>query len=133
MKHPTRDPSPAEQERFFLETWERENAGMNGRHDPNAPQTAEDRSRRPRPLKAASASSQLLESARGFPGPFLLSDLVVAAWMLHPEMFGLKGREEDYPSDKRVGCLVDGKRGLVSRGLLVRLPGGKLRVASPPE
>ncbi len=37
MKHPTKDPTQAEQERFFLETWERENAGLNGRHTEKVP------------------------------------------------------------------------------------------------
>ncbi len=132
MKHPTKDPSPAEQERIFLETWERENAGMNGRYDPNAPQPRQEAAPRPRRQKADSLATLLLEAARGLPDAFHEWELMRHAWLRWPRTFGVKGVEEDYPSDKKVSSALSGKRGLVSRGLLVRLPGGKLRVASPP-
>ncbi len=135
MKH-TKDPTQAEQERFFLETWERENAGLNGRHTEKAPRKRY--ARRPGPPKyfraisPTSGRGRLLEAARTFPGPFGETALVLAAWALDPLLFGLRGLEGEYPSDRRVTCLLYGGKGLIARGLIEKCEGGLMRVVSPP-
>ncbi len=136
MKHPTKDPTQAEQERFFLETWERENAGLNGRHTEKAPRKRY--ARRPGPPKyfrgilPTSGRGRLLEAARTWDGPFNLSTLVLTAWEMFPDDFGLPGAEKQYPSDNKVRYLLYGSKGLIARGLIVKCEGGLMRVASPP-
>ncbi len=132
MKHPTRDPTPAEQEAAFAAEYEQRTAGMNGRYDPNAPQAAEDRSGRPRPLKATSIASRLLETARGLPDPFWEWELMQEAWLKWPETFGVSGAII-FPSDKKVSSALSGKRGLVARGIFQRLPDGRLKLAGAKE
>ncbi len=137
MLRPTRDPSPAEQEAAFAAEYEARNGTLNGRHTEKAPRKRY--ARRPGPPKyfrgilPTSGRGLLLKSARGFPGAFSTSELAVAAWMLHPKMFGMKGYEEDYPSDNKVRYLLYGKKGLIARRLIEKCEGGLMRVAGGKE
>lgn len=65
----------------------------------------------------------LADQVRG--GAFTPEDLVVAAWRLFPEDFGMVGY--DLPHSLRVNCRLSGPDGLVERGLIERVA-GDLRV-----
>ena len=76
-------------------------------------------------LKPGSALKALLLAAQQFRRPFTLTELVVVAWRERPRMFGLAGAEESYPCSHRVRCCLYGPRGLIRRGLVRALDGGK--------
>ena len=61
-------------------------------------------------------AAQRLENGQ----PFTANALVVAAWQLDHEAFGLEGHAE-YPDSNRVLWILMGQRGLVRRGLLERV------------
>lgn len=65
--------------------------------------------------------SLLLRAAGRLPQPFCLERLVVAAWQLDQQRFGLRGFEALYPDSNIVIANVAGKRGLVARRDLVKL------------
>ncbi len=136
MKHPTKDPTPAEQEQAFAAEWAARNASLNGRHEEKAPRKRY--ARRPGPPKhfrgilPTSGRGRLLEAARTFPGPFGLTALVFTAWAMFPLQFGLPGLEMKHPSDNKVRYLLYGGKGLIARGLISKCEGGLMRVASPP-
>lgn len=68
--------------------------------------------------------------ADGDPGAeFTAEDLVVAVWRLDCDSFGLRGHESVYPDNNKVYTKIDGKSGLVSKGLLSKAGERTLRIA----
>lgn len=65
-------------------------------------------------------------------GPFTPEELAVACFARHGAAFGLAGFGEDYPDVRKVATCLYGKRGLIARGLLEKLPDGRLRVPARP-
>ncbi len=132
----TRDPSPAEQEAAFAAEYEARNGTLNGRHKEKAPR--KHYARRPGPpgyfrgILPTSGRGRLLEAAQALQRDFGLSSLVLTAWMMFPEVFGLPGVERQHPSDNKVRYLLYGSKGLIARGLIEKCEGGLYRVASPP-
>jgi hypothetical protein len=62
--------------------------------------------------------------------PFTLADLVVACWDAEPWLFGLKGFEKTYPDSNKVSVALEGPRGLIKRGDIVRVGPGLFKRAS---
>jgi hypothetical protein len=61
--------------------------------------------------------------------PFTLQELAVACWAYYPEIFGLAGYEQRHVDFHAFRSVCDGsKRGLIARGYLVRVEGGRFRV-----
>lgn len=61
----------------------------------------------------------ILQAAASLPQPFTAADLVVAAWKLDPEKFGME--DHPYPCSNRVLACLMGEKGLVGRGWLERV------------
>jgi hypothetical protein len=59
---------------------------------------------------------------------FTAEDLVVAVWKSDNVSFGLRGHEKDYPDNNKVYTKIDGKSGLVSKGMLAKAGERTLRV-----
>jgi hypothetical protein len=53
--------------------------------------------------------------------PFSAESLVIAAWKAYPLVFGLNGHEGESADSNKVLCTLMGRRGLVQRGLLIRV------------
>ncbi len=51
---------------------------------------------------------------------FTAEELLVAAWKENPEAFGLRGFEHEYPDSNKLYTKLDGRDGLVARGLLTK-------------
>lgn len=71
--------------------------------------------------------------AAGMPQPFTAADLTAAAWAMYPDQFALAGHPS-HADSHAVMAVLCGKRGLVHRGVLKRLDGGKyqfIRKAQP--
>ena len=49
---------------------------------------------------------------------FSAEDLLVEAWKKNKSSFGLRGHEDEYPYSNKIYKKIDGKNGLVERGLL---------------
>jgi hypothetical protein len=61
---------------------------------------------------------------------FTAEDLVVAAWKSDSASFGLRGHERVYPDNNKVYTKIDGKTGLVSKGLLAKAGERTLRITT---
>lgn len=59
---------------------------------------------------------------------FTAEDLVVAAWKQDHASFGLRGHETVHPDNNKVYTKIDGKSGLVSKGMLAKAGERTLRV-----
>ena len=60
-----------------------------------------------------------LECSHGEPSEsFTAEDLLVTAWKADKRAFGLRGFEEDHPDSNKLYTKIDGKDGLVAKGLL---------------
>jgi hypothetical protein len=68
----------------------------------------------------------LLRVARTIAQPFTLNDISVAVWKACPEFFGMKGYP--YPDNHKVHSILYGDRGLIAKGLLLRVHTGLFRV-----
>ncbi len=103
----------------------------------NAPaRIAQDRSGqtilRLRENQPAGAPALLLEVARAMGVPsFTVEQLAISAWLKHPQSFGLRGYTKHYLDNNKVISMLSGKRGLVQRGYLRRLPNRMLQVVKP--
>lgn len=75
-------------------------------------------------VRAGSHGEQVLQAACSLGRPFTPEDLVVRAFQLHPRAFALKGYPELPDSNRVLSCLYGG-RGLVAKGRIRRLDGGK--------
>jgi hypothetical protein len=64
----------------------------------------------------------LLRVARTIPQPFTLNDISVAVWQACPEFFGMKGYP--YPDNHKVHYILYGDRGLIAKGMIVRVRTG---------
>jgi hypothetical protein len=89
---------------------------------------ARDASRRStlRRLRTSGHWLTLLRVARGLPQPFTLNDVSVAVWRACPEFFGMRGYP--YPDNHKVHYILYGHRGLIAKGLIVRVRQGLFRV-----
>jgi hypothetical protein len=65
----------------------------------------------------------LLRTARQIPQPFTLNDLSVACHQADRESFGMKGYPH-YPDNHRIHWILYGRRGLIERGLIIRVKQG---------
>ena len=81
----------------------------------------------PTRAKPAGLRETLIVAAKSFGRPFTLSELVIAAWKLAPELFCLPGHPE-HPSDHKVTAALYGQRGLRARGDLIQ-EGDRYRAA----
>lgn len=85
-----------------------------------------------RHIKAVRADGKLLltilEAARSLPPTFHLEDLLVAAWKLSPERFGM--RKFNFPDMNRMKSCIYGKRGLIAHGFLDLVSPNVLRLGS---
>lgn len=61
---------------------------------------------------------------------FTAEDLVVAVWQGDNASFGLRGHEDVYPDNNKVYTKIDGKSGLVTKGLLAKAGERTLRVTA---
>jgi hypothetical protein len=77
-------------------------------------------------LRASGHWLTLLRVARTIPQPFMLNDISVAVWKACPEFFGMKGYP--YPDNHKVHYILYGDRGLIAKGLLLRVGEGLFRV-----
>lgn len=68
----------------------------------------------------------LLRVARTMPQPFTLNDISVAVWRACPEFFGMKGYP--YPDNHKVHYILYGDRGLIAKGLILRVSQGLFRI-----
>jgi hypothetical protein len=87
-----------------------------------------DRSRRGafKRLRASGHWLTLLRVARTIPQPFTLNDISVAVWRECPEFFGMKGYP--YPDNHKVHYILYGDRGLIAKGMILRVSQGLFRV-----
>lgn len=87
--------------------------------------------RKRREIPAGSQSDLVMQAAKSMPpGPFDRADLVVAAWKLAPNVFGLDGQWRLHPCSNKVYALLAGKRGLVGRGLLRKVAAKRYEVVA---
>ncbi len=95
-------------------------------HD--AGQDDRDRTRRDtiKRLRASGHWLTLLRVARTIPQPFTLNDISVAVWKACPEFFGMKGYP--YPDNHKVHYILYGDRGLIAKGMILRVQQGLFRV-----
>src|SRR5437868_2976520 len=68
----------------------------------------------------------LLRVARTIPQPFTLNDISVAVWKACPEFFGMKGYA--YPDNHKVHFILYGDRGLIAKGMILRVSQGLFQV-----
>jgi hypothetical protein len=95
--------------------------GDSSRHD-------RDRTRRGaiKRLRASGHWVTLMQAARTIPQPFTLNDISVAVWKACPEFFGMKGYP--YPDNHKVHYILYGDRGLIAKGMILRVGEGLFRV-----
>jgi hypothetical protein len=79
-----------------------------------------------RRLRAGGHWLILLRVARTITQPFTLNDISVAVWRACPEFFSMKGYP--YPDNHKVHSILYGDRGLIAKGLLLRVARGWFRV-----
>ena len=77
-------------------------------------------------LRASGHWLTLLRVARTIPQPFTLNDISVAVWRACPEFFGMKGYP--YPDNHKVHYILYGDRGLIAKGMVVRVSQGLFRL-----
>jgi hypothetical protein len=91
-------------------------------------QVAEDKTRREtiKKLRSSGHWLTLLRVARTIPQPFTLNDISVAVWKSCPEFFGMKGYP--YPDNHKVHYILYGDRGLIAKGMVLRVSQGLFRL-----
>jgi hypothetical protein len=77
-------------------------------------------------LRASGHWLTLLRVARTIPQPFTLNDISVAVWQACPGFFGMKGYP--YPDNHKVHYILYGERGLIAKGLVLRVSQGLFQV-----
>jgi hypothetical protein len=94
----------------------------------NASRQDRDRTRRGaiKRLRASGHWVTLMQAARTIPQPFTLNDISVAVWKACPEFFGMKGYP--YPDNHKVHYILYGDRGLIAKGMILRVGEGLFRV-----
>jgi hypothetical protein len=78
-------------------------------------------------LRASGHWQTLLRVARTIPQPFTLNDVSVAVWRAQPDFFGMKGYP--FPDNHKVHYILYGSRGLIAKGIILRVRRGLFRVA----
>lgn len=53
--------------------------------------------------------------------PFTVEELLVKVWQMQPSVFGLRGFERTFPDSNKLYTKIDGKDGLVSRGVFTKV------------
>src|ERR1700704_1753911 len=91
-------------------------------------QVAEDRTRRDtiKKLRSSGHWLTLLRVARTIPQPFTLNDISVALWRACPDFFSMKGYP--YPDNHKVHYILYGDRGLIAKGMILRVSQGLFRL-----
>jgi hypothetical protein len=91
-------------------------------------QTDRDQARRGavKRLRASGHWLDLVRVARTLPQPFTLNDVSVAVWKAHPDFFGMRGYP--YPDNHKVHYILYGTRGLIAKGIVVRVREGLFRI-----
>jgi hypothetical protein len=77
-------------------------------------------------LRASGHWLTLLRVARTIPQPFTLNDISVAVWRACPDFFGMKGYP--YPDNHKVHYILYGDRGLIAKGMILRVQQGLFQV-----
>jgi hypothetical protein len=77
-------------------------------------------------LRASGHWLTLLRVARTIPQPFTLNDISVAVWRACPDFFGMKGYP--YPDNHKVHYILYGDRGLIAKGMILRVSQGLFQV-----
>jgi hypothetical protein len=101
-------------------------------HDAHGDEAADredrDRTRRGaiKRLRASGHWLTLLRVARTIAQPFTLNDISVAVWKACPDFFGMKGYP--YPDNHKVHYILYGERGLIAKGMILRVHQGLFRV-----
>lgn len=97
----------------------------------------------PAPTTRPPISTLILRAARQLEdagdSQFSAEVLILAAWRMAPQTFGLSGFAEQYPCSNKVIAALSGKRGLVRQGFLEKIapklyrlaPAGRERLAPP--
>lgn len=89
------------------------------------------------PIKASAQASKILLALYqaagefGIEAAFTTEDISVLSWKKHPEDFGLRGWELQYPSSKKVEVLLYRKRnttGVIGRGWIEKVQKGVWRL-----
>lgn len=70
--------------------------------------------------ECTTAPEKILLAAVDLESPFTAESLVVAAWRRFPKAFGLAGHADQFPDSNRCLCVLMGRRGMVSRGMVDR-------------
>ena len=73
-------------------------------------------------LRASGHWQTLLQVARTIRQPFTLNDISVAVWRACPDFFGMRGYP--YPDNHKVHYILYGDRGLIAKGMVVRVRQG---------
>ncbi len=77
-------------------------------------------------LRSSGHWQTLLRVARTIPQPFTLNDISVAVWKDCPDFFGMKGYP--YPDNHKVHYILYGDRGLIAKGMVLRVSQGLFRL-----
>jgi hypothetical protein len=95
-------------------------------HDADRDDRDSTRRARIKRLRASGHWLTLLRVARTIAQPFTLNDISVAVWRACPEFFGMKGYP--YPDNHKVHYILYGDRGLIAKGMILRVQQGLFRV-----
>ncbi|HEV3256109.1 MAG TPA: hypothetical protein VG013_04460 [Gemmataceae bacterium] len=107
--------------------WDYVEAGGTREDDPQRADTQQSRRHAIKRLRAGGHWLSLLRVARTIPQPFTLNDISVAVWRACPEFFGMKGYP--YPDNHKVHYILYGDRGLIAKGMILRVRQGVFRLA----
>jgi hypothetical protein len=66
-------------------------------------------------------------------GVLTSSEVVVYSWLTNRKQFGLEGFEQLYPDSRKILCELMGNRGLVAKGLMLKLGVKKYKVTLAGE
>ena len=106
--------------------WEQLEAGANKPEVPEQEDKDQSRRKTIKRLRASGHWLTLLRVARTIPQPFTLNDISVAVWKACPEFFGMKGYP--YPDNHKVHYILYGDRGLIAKGMILRVSQGLFRL-----
>jgi len=77
------------------------------------------------------ARQAIVQAAAGLDQPFTFADLAVAAWMEHPQHFGMRGYPQ-HPDTRRVMSALCSRYGPLLLGVIEKVGRGRYRVRGKP-